>query len=47
MWRLQAANGDPRFTDLNRARKYTQRMRERGELRPSGRAKWIEAQYRR
>jgi hypothetical protein len=33
MWRLQAANGDPRFAELSRAREYTQRMRERGELR--------------
>jgi|SRR5579863_36922 len=43
MWRLQAANGDPRFEELTRARNYTQLMRERGELRPSGRVKWIEA----
>jgi hypothetical protein len=43
MRRLQAANGDPRFAELTRAREYTQRMRERGELRPSGRAKLIEA----
>jgi hypothetical protein len=42
MWRLQAANGDPRFAELTRAREYTLQMRERGELRPSGRAKWIE-----
>jgi len=42
MWRLQAAKGDPRFVELSRAREYTQRMRERGELRPSGRAKWTE-----
>jgi hypothetical protein len=43
MWRLQAANGDPRFAELSRARAFTQRMRERGELRPSGRSKLIEA----
>jgi hypothetical protein len=32
MWRLQAANGDPRFTELRRAREYTQLMRERREF---------------
>jgi hypothetical protein len=46
MWRLQAANGDPRFAELRRAREYTQQMKERGELRPSGRAKWIELYYK-
>jgi hypothetical protein len=35
MWRLQRANGDPRFTELSRAREYSQQMRERGELRSS------------
>jgi hypothetical protein len=33
MWRLQATRGDPRFEDLSRAREYSRRMRERGELR--------------
>jgi hypothetical protein len=33
MWRLQAAKGDPRFSDLTRARQYSRQMRERGELR--------------
>jgi hypothetical protein len=33
MWRLQAANGDPQFKDLIRAREYSRQMRERGELR--------------
>ena len=42
MWRLQRA-GDPRSMELNRAQEYTRLMRERGELRPSGRAKLIEA----
>jgi hypothetical protein len=35
VWRLQRANGDPRFTELSRAREYSQQMRERGELRSS------------
>ena len=35
MWRLQTARGDPRFTELSRAREYSQMMRERGELRSS------------
>jgi len=35
MWRLQRANGDPKFTELSRAREYSQQMRERGELRSS------------
>jgi hypothetical protein len=42
MWRLQAANGDPRFAELSRAREYTQVLRDRGEVRPTGRAKQIE-----
>jgi hypothetical protein len=33
MWRLQATNGDPRYTDLSRAQEYSRQMRERGELR--------------
>ena len=33
MWRLQATKGDPRFSDLSRAREYSRQMRERGELR--------------
>jgi hypothetical protein len=33
MWRLQAAKGDPRFSDLLRAREYSRQLRERGELR--------------
>jgi hypothetical protein len=41
MWRLLAANGDPRFAELTRAWEYTQRMRERGELRPTGRVRFI------
>ena len=35
MWRLQAARGDPRFTELSRAREYSHMMKERGELRSS------------
>ncbi len=35
MWRLQRANGDPRFTELSRAQGYSQQMRERRELRSS------------
>jgi hypothetical protein len=35
MWRLQRANGDPRFTELSRTREYSQLMKERGELRSS------------
>jgi hypothetical protein len=33
MWRLQATNGDPQFSELSRAREYTRHMGERGELR--------------
>jgi hypothetical protein len=33
MWRLQRANGDPKFTELSRARDYSRQMKERGELR--------------
>jgi hypothetical protein len=35
MRRLQRASGDPRFTELSRAREYSQQMRERGELHSS------------
>jgi len=34
--------GSPSFAQLTRARKRTQQMRYRGELRPSGRPKLIE-----
>ena len=43
MYREQRRSGDPNFAQLSRAREHTQRMRERGELRPSGRAKLLEA----
>ena len=33
MWRIQAVKGDPRFSDLLRAREYSRQMGERGELR--------------
>jgi hypothetical protein len=33
MWRLQAANGDPAYAELLRARECSRQMRERGELR--------------
>jgi hypothetical protein len=35
MLRLQATRGDPQFSDLSRARDYTEQMKERGELRTS------------
>ena len=35
MWRMQRVNGDPRSTDLSRARERSQLMKERGELRSS------------
>jgi transposase len=35
--------GDPTYAQLLRAREYTQQMRERGEVRPTGRTKQIEA----
>ncbi len=41
MWRLQTARGDPRSTELGRARDCTERMRERGELRGSSLAKVV------
>jgi hypothetical protein len=37
MYREQRVSGDPNFPQLSRAREHTQRMRERGELRPSSR----------
>jgi len=40
MWRLQAAKGDPKFAELSRAKEYSLKMKERGELRSSRRAKW-------
>ena len=43
MYREARRCGDPNFAQLSRAREHTQRMKERGELRPSGRAKQIEA----
>jgi hypothetical protein len=39
MWRIQAAKGDPKFTELTRAQEYSRQMRERGELRLSPSAK--------
>jgi hypothetical protein len=38
--------GDPTFAQLSRAQGYTRQMRNRGELRPSGRAKLIEAYFK-
>jgi hypothetical protein len=35
MYREQRRSGDPNFARLSRAREQTQRMREKGELRPS------------
>jgi len=35
MLRLQTAKGEPRLTELSRARECSQQMRERGELRSS------------
>jgi hypothetical protein len=43
MLREERLRGDPTFVQLTRAREYTDRMRDRGELRPAGRAKLIEA----
>jgi hypothetical protein len=43
MYRELRGSGDPNFAQLSRAQEHTQRMREHGELRPSGRAKQIEA----
>ena len=34
MWRIQAAEGDPRFADLVAAQECSSEMRHRGELRP-------------
>lgn len=42
MYRDARRYGTPTFAQLTRAREYTLQMRERGELRPSGRAKLIE-----
>jgi hypothetical protein len=33
MWRQQAANGGPKFTELTRAEEYSRQMRDRSELR--------------
>ena len=35
MYREERRGGDPTFTQLSRAREVSQRMRERGQLRPS------------
>jgi hypothetical protein len=42
MYRELRRCGDPNFAQLCRAREHTQRMRDRGEIRPTGRAKEIE-----
>jgi hypothetical protein len=42
MWRLQAAQGDPKFEELSRAREYTAEMKQRGELRLSHHEKLIQ-----
>ena len=34
MWRLQAAEGDPKLTDLGDAQESSRAMRQSGELRP-------------
>ncbi len=47
MYREQRRSGDPNFAQISRARELTQRMRERGEIRPSGREKIIEAYLKR
>jgi hypothetical protein len=41
MWRLRATRGDPQFAELSRAQECTREMKERGELRPSRRAKCL------
>jgi hypothetical protein len=38
MWRLRAANGDPKFAELSSAKEDSLDMRVRGELRLSSRA---------
>jgi hypothetical protein len=43
MYRELRRSGDPSFPQLLRARAYTQVLRDRGEVRPTGRAKQIEA----
>ena len=40
MWALQRSEGNPKLADLSLARECTQRMRQRGELHLSRRAKW-------
>ena len=40
MWELQRFEGDPKLSDLIRAREYTRRMRECGELRFLRPDKW-------
>ena len=39
MWQLQAAEGEPKFTELSQAREYSSEMKERGKLRLPKRAK--------
>jgi hypothetical protein len=41
MLRLQTAKGDPKFEELSRAREYSLRMKERGELRPPRRPRRV------
>lgn len=47
MYRELRRSGDPSFAQLLRAREYTQVLRDRGEVRPTGRAKQIEDFLRR
>jgi transposase len=42
MYRESKRCGDPSYAQLLRARAYTQVLRDRGEVRPTGRAKQIE-----
>jgi hypothetical protein len=44
MFELQRRHGDPRFTELSRAREDSREMRERGELRLSRKAKLVRFQ---
>jgi hypothetical protein len=46
MYREQRRCGDPRYEQLIPARNQTQQMREPGELRPSGRAKYKHCGFR-